>query len=288
MARLLDGLEGRSKEILLRLLETRQNGYLPNTLLLTGPEAAVGARAAQALAQALLCTEDPSGCGHCPSCRRVELRQSESLRWLAPEKNLIKIEQAREILDFLSLRTLSKARVVVVESAECLNPQAANALLKILEEPPAETFFILITRSPKHVLPTVRSRAVHIPFPPRSPLESLSEEEKEERQLALEMLEWWLESPQAYLRPSFRERVKDRVLAQRLAWHFQSVFHDLRLIQLGIRGADQPLMSRAAAELPRVDELFQLALGLEREMGGGSRDPLLAFEEFWIRGHALV
>lgn len=75
-----------------------------------------------------------------------------------PDGTQIKIEQSRQILSFLSLTSISAARVVIVEEAQLFNPQAANALLKMVEEPPKNTFFLMLTPSITLLLPTLRSR----------------------------------------------------------------------------------------------------------------------------------
>lgn len=312
MARILSSVVGH-RETIERLLDAKVRGVFPTTLLFTGPEGVGRSLIARGLAQALCCDREPDGCGECGSCIRIEKNQSESLRLVTAEKNMIKIEQSREILDFLSLRSISGRRVVIFDGAETLNHQAANALLKVLEEPPEGTIFILIARSPNQVLPTVLSRAVHVAFHPLSVAELASKvrapqwaleaahgsfhkladllNSTESRENAIEMFNWWFETPQAYLRPTFRERVKDRELALQLARDFQGFFRDITLVQSGIQSGlsfpDQRELFKKADELgERVDNAFSLAVGLERELSSGSRDSLLAFEEFWIRSHA--
>ncbi len=309
MARILDQVIGH-RQAIEQLLNAKSRGVFPSTLLFSGPDGIGRALIARGIAQALCCQVEPDGCGTCGSCLRIEKNQSESLRTVVAEKNQIKIEQSREILNFLSLRIQGPARIVIFENAELLNPQAANALLKVLEEPPEKTFFILIARSVRHVLPTIRSRAVHVPFHPLS-ADELAQKVKaprwaleaahgsfhrlgelqnssEGRDDAIEMFKWWFEAPQAYLRTAFRERVKDRTLAIQLAKDFQGFFRDVTLVQNGISsGLSFPDQHELAlqAENSSVDEAFRLAVGLERELMTGSRDSLLAFEEFWIRSH---
>lgn len=311
MARILDQVVGHQK-IIERLLDAKRRDHFPATLLFTGPEGVGRMLVARGLAQALCCEVKPEGCGQCGSCLRIAKEQSESLRIVAAEKNQIKIEQAREVLEFLSLQAQTPYRIIIFEHAEILNQQAANALLKILEEPPARTVFFLIARTPQHVLTTVRSRSVHVPFSPLTAQELASKikapawalaaaqgsfarlndlmESTEQRETAIEMIDWWLESPQAYLRAAFRERVKDRSMAQQLARDLQGFFRDVKLTQFGategLSFADQgELLKRGLEQAGAADEAFRLALGLERELALGSRDSLLAFEEFWIRSH---
>lgn len=81
------------------------------------------------------------------------------------EKNEIKIDEVRKIKDFITLTpSESKSRVVVIDSADYLNNNAANAILKILEEPTKNTFIILISHQPAFILPTIKSRCREIKF----------------------------------------------------------------------------------------------------------------------------
>jgi DNA polymerase III subunit delta' len=168
MARLSDRLIGH-KNTLATLIEAQAADRLASTLLFSGP-AGIGKRlVALALAQALVCERrDPSGCGICGSCLRLEKEQSESLMVVSPDGAAIKIEQARDILQFIALQKLGRSRVVVIDQAHLLNPQAANALLKSLEEPPIGTHFILLTHLAAAVLPTIRSRSQMVRFAPLS------------------------------------------------------------------------------------------------------------------------
>lgn len=101
-------------------------------------------------------------CGHCKACL---LTQSEAghpdVFYLKPEGklNLIKIDQVREVIDFLSKSAQQGGyKVVVFESAEGLNPASQNALLKSLEEPSSNSLLLLQTTYPHLLLPTIKSR----------------------------------------------------------------------------------------------------------------------------------
>jgi len=75
------------------------------------------------------------------------------------EKNIISVEDARKVPEFLSLTPAEGAwRVVIVDAVDQLNTNAANALLKILEEPPAQAILLLVCHEPGAILPTIRSR----------------------------------------------------------------------------------------------------------------------------------
>ncbi len=82
----------------------------------------------------------------------------------------IVVDDVRALSHFLSLRPgQGGRRVVIIDTADEMNISAANALLKVLEEPPRETFFFLVSHAPGRLLPTIRSRCLHVPLDPLSP-----------------------------------------------------------------------------------------------------------------------
>jgi DNA polymerase-3 subunit delta' len=136
------------------------------TFALVGADGVGKRKVAWAMMQQALCANSPITCGDCSHCLRIAKGQHESVLWISPQTEQIKIDQARQVLDFLSLQSLTKKRFVVLERAEALNQQAANSLLKILEEPPAGTVFFLLTTNPAALLPTIRSRCLMLRFRP--------------------------------------------------------------------------------------------------------------------------
>jgi DNA polymerase III subunit delta' len=171
-----------------RLTSHRQR--LHHALLLRGPQGTGKYHFGMALAKALLCeTPDQSGaaCGKCPGCGWFEQSNHPDFRLLTPEQDdeedasasvtkkrskastQIVVNQVRALQHFLELSSHHSAgsRVVLVHPAEALNAAAANALLKVLEEPPANMFFILVSHQPRRLLPTILSRcqAVDMPMP---------------------------------------------------------------------------------------------------------------------------
>ena len=166
MGRIVESIFGHG-EVLSSLLRVVKGGRLPSTLLFSGPEGVGKKKVAYALAQVLLC-EKGEGCGQCSSCLRVEKQESEALLLLSPEKegSFIKVEQSRQVLDFIRLKMdVGTSRVVIIDGADRLNPHAANLLLKTLEEPPQRTYFVLIASSLAGVLSTIRSRSQILRFP---------------------------------------------------------------------------------------------------------------------------
>lgn len=88
--------------------------------------------------------------------------------WLRPMKNMLKVEQWYELLSSCLGRTGGGRRVVIVEDFQTTNAVMANAMLKTIEEPPADVFFIIITNQIASVLPTIKSRCMLVPFGPVS------------------------------------------------------------------------------------------------------------------------
>jgi DNA polymerase-3 subunit delta' len=147
---------------------------------------------AQACAQSLLCENpraDRQACSSCPACNWFSQGNHPDFRLLVPESmasesreegaepgkkksEQIRIEQARELADFLAVGThRGGVRVILIYPAETMNANTQNALLKNLEEPPPATVFLLVATQAERLLATVRSRCLKfiLPFPPSDP-----------------------------------------------------------------------------------------------------------------------
>ena len=127
---------------------------LPHALLINGPRGWGEEHVVNALALDLMDLE---------SSRDARAVAHPDLRWVQPENGVIKVDAIREIVEFL-LQTPQAAgrKIAVVEDADRMNLNAANALLKSLEEPPGDSFIALSTSAPEQLLPTVRSRCQEI------------------------------------------------------------------------------------------------------------------------------
>jgi len=166
---------------------------LPHALLIHGPRGVGKLALAERASQFLLC-ESPAGrpCGSCDGCRWFLGGNHPDFRRLEPEALAkepppelaeeaparrskqpsieIKVDQVRELANFLYIGShRGRLRVAMVHPADDMNENAANALLKGLEEPPAGAVFILVSHRPAQLLPTIRSRcvAIPVPLPPR-------------------------------------------------------------------------------------------------------------------------
>ena len=158
-----------------RLLTTRARPA--QALLLAGPRGVGKGALALAWAQALLCEApqpDGTACGSCPAChwfdtgghpdfRLVTLQEKTGKEGETRMATAIEVDQAREAVDYVQLSTYRAGfRVVLVNPADSLNIAAANALLKVLEEPPLNTVFVLVSDQPRRLLPTIRSRCTRL------------------------------------------------------------------------------------------------------------------------------
>jgi DNA polymerase III subunit delta' len=166
-------------------LLARKRG-LPHALLFCGREGIGKLAFAEALAGALLCERPGTSgaCGKCASCGWMGQGGHPDFRRLEPEilsespepeesgeKNKkpsleIKVDQVREIAGFIAMTSHhGGAKVALIHPAEALNVNAANALLKNLEEPPPGTYFLLVAHRWHQLLPTIRSRCERVTLP---------------------------------------------------------------------------------------------------------------------------
>ena len=178
----------RVKDALKRMINSDR---LPGAMLFAGEEGVGKKRFALEVARALNCRapRDGEACGVCPSCVRIAKlnypEREDADEWtqiiwtdhpdvglvVAP-KRVLRVEQMRQIEKEANFRPFEgKARVFLVDEADKLNDASANALLKVLEEPPRTSHLILITARPAMLLPTILSRCQMIRFAPLTPEE---------------------------------------------------------------------------------------------------------------------
>ncbi|MFC4777164.1 DNA polymerase III subunit delta' [Paenibacillus sp. GCM10023252] len=162
----------KAKRILKHAL---RSGKVSHAYLFTGPSGTGRLEMAQAFAKALFCEAGgEDACGHCLECRKFEHGNQPDLIRIAPDGQSIKIDQIRELQhEFAYKNSGTKRKVYIMERADKMTLQAANSLLKFLEEPVSPLVAILITDNGQAVLPTIRSRAQWIPFLPRAAEEML-------------------------------------------------------------------------------------------------------------------
>mgnify|MGYP001823038655 FL=1 len=178
-----------------------RQGRFPHALLLAGQPGMGKATFADYIAELLLCespADNHAPCGHCPGCIQFEAGTHADYFRVSPEvdektgkeSKAIKIDQIRKLAGQLSLSSHRGGyKVAVLNPAEAMNINAANSLLKTLEEPSDNTVLVLVCTHPAHLPPTIRSRCQQIRIVPP------------EREIALQWLAGQLpdQDPESYL-----------------------------------------------------------------------------------------
>ena len=160
-----------------------QKNTIPHALLFTGIDGVGKKQITTLFAMAANCAQrtpsrrcgtpsEPAGlhpCGVCRSCGKIEKGSHPDILRIQPHGRTIRIDQIRSLIETLSLKPMeAKVRFAIIEQAGTMNPSAANALLKTLEEPPDRTVIILMATQAADLLPTVSSRCRQIRFHPLS------------------------------------------------------------------------------------------------------------------------
>jgi len=297
-----------------RLLADRAR--MPHALLVHGPAGIGKLEFARALGAGILCESPRNGlaCGQCPSCHWFSQGNHPDYREIVPEAAMddepgegeaeaspkaekaksvvIKIDQVRAIADFISLSTHRAGhRVLLLHPAESMQPAAANALLKTLEEPPPGTLIILVSGQPARMLATIRSRCRLLPLKPPSradaaawlreqgvadgeavlaaaggaPLLAQELAQPEEAQLRQRVL-------QELARPSGADALGlapavDRPRVARFLYWMQTWVQDLVRVKLAGSARHHPAYGKALAARARGADLDAL-LALDRELAG--------------------
>ena len=311
-----------------RLLAERAR--LPHALLIQGAPGIGKVEFARAMAAGILCESPRDGlaCGGCPSCHWFSQGNHPDFREIVPESAaededeaevdtakadktksvVIKIDQVRAVADFVALTTHRAGyRVLLLHPADALHPNAANALLKTLEEPPPHTLILLVTAYPARLLPTIRSRCRRLVLGPPDAREAvawLRAQSVEDAEAALAaaggapLLARDLAQPQeAELRrrvvaelskPSGADALGfaaaiDRPRVERFVYWLQTWVTDLLLVRMA--GAPRHHVGAAAALAARaktadVDALFELdrSLAEARRLASHPLNPRLLAE----------
>jgi len=168
MVETLSSVRGQERALAL-LRQYLASGATPHGLLFAGEEGVGKEKAARAFVAALLCRApgEDGACGHCPDCRLLASGAHPNFLRIVPETHFLKIDEVRALKEELSLKAFSdRPRAAILVPADRMTPQAANALLKTLEEPPAGTHLLLVAHRVSQVMPTIVSRCQRVPFFP--------------------------------------------------------------------------------------------------------------------------
>jgi DNA polymerase-3 subunit delta' len=149
-------------------------GRLGHAYLFTGDQIEALEGLARSLAKTLNCLQPvrtngvaTDCCDECLSCRKINDENQADVHWARPESKsrVITIDQTRDLMHEIQLKPAeSPFKVAVIAGADRLNPQAANAFLKTLEEPPANSVIILLSTEPSRILETILSRCLRLNF----------------------------------------------------------------------------------------------------------------------------
>ena len=145
-----------------------ENDSIPHALIFSGIKGVGKQTMARAFAMTLNCYVPHNGpCGKCRPCRKILSGNHPDYHHIIPQGPLIKIERIRELINILSMKPYEATiRVIIIAEAQTMNPEAGNALLKLLEEPPDKTIFILTVMEESDLLSTIISRCQSIRFSP--------------------------------------------------------------------------------------------------------------------------
>ncbi len=160
-----------NRKVIERLRSKLREDRFPHGLIFSGPEGVGKHTCALMIAKSLNCLNAAPGefCDQCSSCRKIDSGTHPDVMTISVEEEAaqIKIAQIRHVLGTLEFQPLEgRNKVFIIDPAGLLNSEASNALLKGLEEPPENSFFILITVNVHELLLTVRSRCQVYNFTP--------------------------------------------------------------------------------------------------------------------------
>lgn len=151
-----------------QLSQTFRSGRLPHAILIQGPKGVGKSQLALRLLNLILCQEEEvNPCGRCRSCHLFSVETHPSAWVLRPKEpnGIITIDAVRELVTALSLTVQQgAAKAAIIDPAEAMNRSALNALLKTLEEPPGESYLILVSHAVTELPATIRSRCVAVPI----------------------------------------------------------------------------------------------------------------------------
>ena len=164
------GYEVFHKDLLMTLIDTVRKGTNANTYIFEGVSGLGKHESARLFAKALVCNEKHTApCDNCSACREAQVLSHPDILFVKPEKDkaTIGVEPVRDaITEALIKPFYNQHKVFIIDDGDILTPQAQNALLKIIEEPPEYAVFIIICTNSEILLETVRSRAVTVTFSP--------------------------------------------------------------------------------------------------------------------------
>lgn len=266
-------------ETVTRIREMIGRGRFPHAVIIAGPEGAGKYALAQMVAKALNCLEQPQSdglpdfCGRCSNCTRIanaddldarfaeavetreamreaDKREARIMIQTHPEvlivppdppQMLIKVGQVRQVIDSVFYKPVEARHKIVIFTESSFMKEAANSLLKVLEEPPEYANLILLTTNPGELLPTIRSRCVTFTLGalPVSELEAAMASSRKE-----------LKAPQRELIARLSNGAMGRALSFKLDEYIEARSHALTILRSTVAGSDH-------SELFKVTETYR-------------------------------
>ncbi len=159
-------------ELMMTLINSVRNNTNANTYIFEGEKGLAKHEAALLFAKALVCSNTKTTpCCDCPACREAQALSHPDIVFVKAQKDksTIGVEPIRDMINESLIKPFyNRHKVFIINDGDTLTPQAQNAFLKIIEEPPQYAVFIIVCKSAQMLLETVQSRAVTVTFPPVS------------------------------------------------------------------------------------------------------------------------
>lgn len=242
-------------QIFYQFEQVLESGRLNHAYLFSGDFASL--EMALFLTQCLFCQEKDGvlPCGNCRSCKLIQAEEFPDLTIVRPQNQLIKTETIRDLVRSFSQSGVEGSKqVFVISQAEKMHANAANSLLKVMEEPESEIYLFLLTADAEKVLPTIRSRAQLIQFPKNLPYLERKFEElgllKDQSQ-ALAGLTSSLKEGEKLIQSGFTDRLA-------ACKRFAKLYLEDQTMAL----LECPRLARLADDRNKQAEIFQLVEGI--------------------------
>lgn len=237
---------------------------------------------AQKLAQSRFC-QDKMGvwpCGECRSCRLIAEEDFSDVTVVRPQNQIIKTERIRELLkNFSQSGVEGNEQVFIICEAEKMHLNAANSLLKMIEEPQSEVYIFLLTSDENLILPTIKSRTQVFHFP------------KNEDYLVAKLEESGLLKDQAQLLVAYSQTLEEAQNLQTSKFFFDVTqvcqrFVDLCLAKNDLAFLQVARLSSLADDKEKQDQIFRIleilfSQHIEKESGRTSLDRLFQSRKMW-------